>query len=124
MLESVPRSADQRHFLYLAAFSLLVVTLCAGCMGPLVGGKVRSREGVCEVTPNGKLCDCEKCSGNRGASRWQWMHASYQAAYEKCAGWMPHYSDSQKIEEFDVPRPGRLHPVPTRPVFGGGYEVF
>jgi hypothetical protein len=50
------------------------------------------------------------------------MHANYQAAYEKCAGWMPHLLPAEQIGA--PPRPGRLHPVPTRPVFGGGYEVF
>jgi hypothetical protein len=124
MLEGVPRSTANRHFLFAAAISLVSLAFCAGCVAPIIGEKARSRDGVCEVTPHGKLCDCEKCAVNREPSRWQWMHSSYHAAYEKCAGWMPHSSHSDKIEEWEAPRPGRFHAVPTRPVFGGGYEVF
>jgi hypothetical protein len=54
------------------------------------------------------------------------IHKGFEAAVEKYAVWVPDgpHSIAPVHCEASPPPPGRLHAVPTRPVFGGPYGSF
>jgi hypothetical protein len=52
------------------------------------------------------------------------IHKGFEAAVEKYAVWVPDGPHSVAPVYCDSPPLGRLHAVPTRPVFSGPYESF
>jgi hypothetical protein len=101
---------------------LLVLALCAGCAGPFVDWTAYRGECLC-----GEHCDigiggCKSYRRNQAACWPPSVQATWNAMYEICAPCVPCPSPAN-CSAGEPFRPGRFHPVPTRPVFGG-YQSF